>query len=333
MVAQKKIPDLLDLTGLNTADFTRQGGQYEYHGPCPDCHGGNDRFIIRLDWNWYFCRQCNWPKGASLDRFRDTPLTSKEKKKLQKEYESGRKQQQEEIDKNRTRLRNLNLHMKFHKQLLNQPALLDLMMRPGGLLEGYKMHTIKRWMVGIDHHYRMVDDHGMVHETDALAFPIFDAQEQLLNIRMRYIDLPVVGTWERAGRGRYRPIWNNLGLAMTVADYWEKDIPDTHWTVMVEGEKKAQVLHQEGIPALGIFGIHCIPNDWYPWLLNRYDKIVMIHEEAWDGNKNVEGAINHLMTHLENITVLKLEGKPDSMLAHRELTPLELAKRIGEVLA
>lgn len=52
----------------------------EYCGPCPKC-GGEDRFIVFIEKQKFYCRQCNW-KGDAIDylRFIDPQLTFSEAK-------------------------------------------------------------------------------------------------------------------------------------------------------------------------------------------------------------------------------------------------------------
>ena len=62
-------PSELISIGLDPADF-RKFGANEWHGPCPICKGGEDRFAIFTDrpfphWNWW-CRVCH-PESGWID--------------------------------------------------------------------------------------------------------------------------------------------------------------------------------------------------------------------------------------------------------------------------
>ncbi|PIS00292.1 MAG: hypothetical protein COT84_08470 [Chlamydiae bacterium CG10_big_fil_rev_8_21_14_0_10_35_9] len=62
------ILDILRNKGIEANKVSNSKGG-EYHSPCPGC-GGNDRFIVWVDQNRYYCRQCR-KSGDLIQFYRD----------------------------------------------------------------------------------------------------------------------------------------------------------------------------------------------------------------------------------------------------------------------
>ena len=300
----------------------------EWHGPCPSCYG-HDRFSVQFQINRFFCRVCGytgWLEELSLDHA--PGFTTEEMKQRKKDRLSQDQKDYKQMLLDRISLQASGIVENMQLALLADEDLLEELMHPGGHLEGLTIKTIRRWKIGLMLRHKVCDDDGDWQDTRALAFPVYN-REALITIRLRPIDQPVhLWKW-----GKYRPIKAGLGIGLFIADYYKRNDPLTHWCVLVEGEKKAMMLHQEGIPALGMWGVWTIKNSWIPVLQKRYNKIFLVHEEAHEKNEHVVGAIQHLRERLGPILrVIELDGKPDTMLAHGEMSVVDFVRKISVAL-
>lgn len=202
----------------------------EYSAPCPFCGEGDDRFLFWPKTGNYYCRQC----GATGFVISSNAPAKK-----------------------------LNVKSKPHRQTpqLTQYAV-NTIRNAGPLADQYHANLTP---ILRQHWYK----YGLTNETiDArllgytshcptwrpcasLTIPIF-YKGVLLNIRHRLINPP-------EEKGKYRPQVAGIPALMYNADLLSER-PD--WIMLVEGEVKAMVLCQNGIPAVGIPGASSFRQEW-----------------------------------------------------------------------
>jgi hypothetical protein len=122
----------------------------------------------------------------------------------------------------------------------------DYVRRKWGLTE----EAIEQFKIGYCHSCP-TDDQPV--KSDSITIPYYWA-ESLINLRHR-LNSP-------NGKGKYRPEAAGLPTAIFNANI----LKDEGWLVLVEGEFKAIVLCQNGIPAIGIPGVNSFKAHQEKWL-------------------------------------------------------------------
>ncbi|MHC4686947.1 MAG: hypothetical protein ACYTEW_21955 [Planctomycetota bacterium] len=209
----------------------------EWSSSCPIC-GGEDRFLFWPEDYNFWCRQCE------LSGFVNQYLDEEQKKTLTDDQWaeiSRRKRQarQTELDRKRTALQTLQAKradLTYHHNLNGQAATVQDRW-------GLTQETIDGFKIG----YCTACPTSPY--SDSFTIPYY-WQSRLINLRHRLIS--------PNGQGKYRPEAAGLPTAIFNADIIEK----TDWLVLVEGEFKAMVLEQYGLPAIGIPGATIFKEKW-----------------------------------------------------------------------
>lgn len=199
----------------------------------------------------------------------------------------------------------------YHDLLLqNKPLVLELLEHDGLTIE-----TLKAFQVGYNPEFRVYhkeDDSEEFFET--ITFPHFHRLQingkwdyWMTNIRHRLLG---------ASKNKYRPLMSGLGV-----DYFNANIPGFDRLVILEGEKKALRLWQEGISAVGIWGTQA----WYDWWIAEWVRmapiqiVVLFDHEAdpakqemiWEHGQKLVAAINFKKAKIASQALLPEIGKID----------------------
>ena len=110
---------------------------------------------------------------------------------------------------------------------------------------GIENHTIREFQVG---YCSYCPTTPRSDPSDSFTIPYF-YKSRCINIEHRLL---------KESLGRYRPHAAGLGNAIFNVNL----LFDTNWVVLVEGAFKVMVLHQNGVPAVGIRGNHGFKEDW-----------------------------------------------------------------------
>lgn len=304
--------------GLNPGDFVQMGRTLEWHGSCPFC-GGDDRFLVSN--GMVRCRVCGYGGTyLSLAKKLGTNIDTEEFREAAAEFEKQRqaeakRAEQERIEKiqalNGPHMGEKNQAVYFHKQLLKNPmALVSLQ------AQGITRRAIERFQIGYIDYFQYYHD-GAFHTSAGYAFPIYQPgnSDRLMNIRVRLLD-------PAPGAGKYRPIEVGLGAGFFLADY-----PENRWIVITEGEKKAIVLWQYGIPAIGLWGIEVFKSEWIPWFKRNYDEIYICYDR--ETNHNVLRAQEKIAEQVDgHVVLLPKPGKPDDLLVSGEMTIVDFLESL-----
>jgi len=308
---------ILDNTELNRfglegvrfkpVNHDRMGG-LEWAGPCPVC-GGTDRLIVSN--GYYWCRHssiCGF-KGK-LEKLGKVDVTEKERKQIERkvrEYDAKRKNEQ--IAKIRV-MNDSRIWEKYHRTLTKSPELIAQLGK-----DGITEKDIHKYQLGYTDSFSTYH-YGKKHWVDvpAFSFPHFRGST-CMNIRMRILDNEYTND-----HGKYKPFRSNLPTLFFPA-YEKKD----NFVVIVEGEKKAIVLKRFGIPAIGLWGIYSVKDEWVPWLNKRFEKRYLVYDT--DNWNVIETAVSQ--AERMNATVVFMPGKPDELLISREMTPKKFLRSIG----
>ena len=309
--------DLFKL-GLDPYLFHQMGRTYEWHGECPFC-GGEDRFLISN--GMVRCRVCGYGStylglaqklGAEVDttEFREAAQNFEQQRKADEQ-----RNEQERIEKIKALSSPVegekNIAMIYHKNLLRNP--MALIALEG---QGITRRAMQFFEIGYINDFRYFHD-GEFYSCGGYTFPIYQPgnPDRLMNIRIRLID-PV------SGAGKYRPIQSGLGAGFFVADF-----PETRFIVITEGEKKAIVLWQYGIPAVGLWGIEVFKPEWIPWFRKNYDEIYICYDR--ETNENVMRAQQKIAEQIGGaVVMLPRSGKPDDLLVSGEMTISEFLESL-----
>jgi Zn ribbon nucleic-acid-binding protein len=205
----------------------------EWSSACPSC-GGEDRFLFWPNERNYWCRQCEL--SGFIDQEAQSRLTEDELADIERRK---RQAEQAEIDRKRTALQKLQARRPdiiYHQNL-----------------NGKTEYVTKRW--GIEPETIATFKVGYCHAcptsscSDSITIPYY-WRSNLINLRHR-LNSP-------NGSGKYRPEAKGLPTAIFNADI----IQDEEWLVLVEGEFKAMVLQQNGLPVIGIPGANNFKKKW-----------------------------------------------------------------------
>jgi DNA primase len=259
----------------------------------------------------YWCRSGN--HSGLLWKLLKTPPSQEEIAKAKAISEAKEKKEAEQAKKEkREKLAKLNRDkpwIQFHNNLLQRPDLLSNLAQ-----DGISELGIRHFQVGMipDFHF-WVDDISYVGEV--FTFPIFH-NKKCHGIRCRIIDPPDKGD-------KYRPYLSGLGASFFCADFW----PRMDWVVIVEGEKKAIVLWENGIPAIGIQGCWTFKEEWKSYFVKRYKKIFLCLDPDKDGQRGAER-----LSKLLRAPSIEINLKPDDALAQKVMTTGDFLYKFVEKL-
>lgn len=289
-------------------------GGYEWAGPCPIC-GGRDRCIVSN--GFYWCRHSSVCGGkgnlasrsASKFRFSQEHLRRIENEQKRKEQKKIKEQGEKIAALNRSKV-----WREYHRALLKNFSLLQRLES-----EGITLSAINHYQLGYAARFRTYDYESKKSvDVPALSFPHFSLMDKFkcLNIRMRILDHRYA---ERVAK--YLPWRSNLPVLFFPA-FTEQD----REIVIIEGEKKAIVLQEHGIPAIGLWGIHAVKEEWAPWIIHRFEKRYLVYDaDNW-------GVIQATYKQAERLQAkpafLNLPGKADDLLVAGKITPGELMEQV-----
>ncbi len=207
--------------------------QKEWSSACPTC-GGKDRFLFWPEDGNFWCRQCEL--SGFIDQEAQSTLTEDQRADI--EYRK-RQARQAEIDRKRTALEQL------------QAKRNDLIYHHN--LNGNSGYVRSHWGITDD----TIDTFRVGYcnacptspYSDSITIPYYWG-DSLINLRHR-LSSP-------NGQGKYRPEAAGLPTAIFNANI----IKGEDWLVLVEGEFKAMVLQQNGLPAIAIPGATIFKEKW-----------------------------------------------------------------------
>ena len=225
-------PSELISIGLDPADF-RKFGANEWHGPCPICKGGEDRFAIFTDrpfphWNWW-CRVCH-PESGWIDeispRLKENDPKKATEQAARRAEEAARDLERKikEAQKTLEELRQAQAWLRYHDQLTEQAIKI---WESWGIPEG----MLDFWKFGYEPD-RVVWTGTTEWHTPTMTIPVFEPNTwNVLNIKHRLLNPFRPGD-------KYRPERAGLPQSIWIAD---PDLGLSGRTFIVEGEKKAAV--------------------------------------------------------------------------------------------
>lgn len=214
----------------------RKKSQKEWSSACPQCGMGVDRFIFTVDKGAFWCRVCEF--GGYVDKAAPSPLTDVQRADIEREKRLDR---QTEIDRKRTALERLQAKRNdviYHRNLNGKTGYVN---RKWGLSDD----TIDLFQVGYCHACPTSP------YSDSITIPYYWAGN-LINLRHR-LSSP-------NGEGKYRPEAVGLATAIFNADEIKNKVEDH--LILVEGEFKAMILSQNGLPAIAIPGAGIFKEKW-----------------------------------------------------------------------
>ena len=85
----------------------------------------------------------------------------------------------------------------------------------------------------------------------------------------------------------------------------------------LNARKKAIVLKKYGIPAIGLWGIYAVKEDWIPWMIKRFERRYLVYDAD---NWAVLQSANKQADRLQALPVFP-PGKPDDLLTSGAMTP------------
>lgn len=241
----QSLPSLRNTVKLSTLDIEhlphhkiRSGGK-EWTSSCPQCPLSNGesnihRFIFWPDDGNYWCRQCGLT--GFVDQEAQITLTDDQRADIESRKRQAR---QDEIDRKRTALQRLQAKrndLTYHRNLNGNSGYVQ---RKWGVTDD----TIDIFKVGY------CNACPTSPYSDSITIPYYWG-DSLINLRHR-LSFP-------NGQGKYRPEVAGLPTAIFNANI----IAGEDWVVLVEGEFKAMVLQQNGLPAIGIPGATNFKEKW-----------------------------------------------------------------------
>ena len=234
----QSLTQLHNTVKLSTADIEnlpnyKKKTAKEWSSSCPVCQG-EDRFLFWPDEGNFWCRQCEL--SGFVDSQTQSMLSDEQRTEI---VRRKRIIAQEELAKKQSALQCLQdkrNDIVYHRNLNGQA---DYVSRKWGLNED----TIDAFKIGYCHVCPTSSD------SDSITIPYYWS-DTLINLRHRLIS--------PNGNGKYRPEIKGLSTAIFNADA----IKDEEWIVLVEGEFKAMVLWQNGIPSIGIPGASIFKDKW-----------------------------------------------------------------------
>lgn len=266
----------------NLPKYKRKTGK-EYSAACPFCSAADeDGFLIWPEDGNFWCRQCD-TKGFIGDN-QYQALSPEKQAELKAERE-----RQERIERER-RLSALEKLQKKRPDLIyhhNLNGKTGYVRSKWGLTDD----TIETFKVG---YCQMCPTY---HESDSITIPYY-WQGKLVNLRHR-LSAP-------NGSGKYRPEMAGLPSAIFNADL----LAEESWIVLVEGEFKAMVLAQYGLPAIAIPGATNFKGKWVS-LFNKVDLCHIVLDPGADQHARKIGLM--LSKAGVDTRVVTVPAKPDDM--------------------
>jgi hypothetical protein len=224
-------------------------GKDEYHGPCPLCNAGEDRFVVYTDRPWphwnFFCRVCH-PENGWIDELNPClkeQLSPEERRRWAEEHarqvEINLEKQIAKAQSALAELRSARSWERYHEQLTEEAR---VTWSGWGIPDFFQDF----WKLGFDPD-RTVWTGNVEWHTPTMTIPIFEPLTwDVLNVRHRLMKPPKPGD-------KYRPERSGLPSALFVAD---PDMPLDGMTLVVEGEKKSMVTYiTADNPRLRVVGI------------------------------------------------------------------------------
>lgn len=218
----------LSVAQIESLPNYKHKGNGEYSAVCPNphCDSDEDAFLFWPDVGNFWCRKCGL-EGFVTDKafFTITPEIQAKIKRQRQEREQAKHQK----------------HLTAIEQLQRERK--DVIYHQN--LNGNSGYVKKRWGVTDD----TIDIFKVGYcsacptspYSDSITIPYY-YHEKLINLRHR-LSSP-------NGDGKYRPEMSGLPQAIFNADLLDNE----DWLVLVEGEFKAMVLCQYGLPAIAIPG-------------------------------------------------------------------------------
>lgn len=223
----------LSLIDIESLPHHKKKSAREWSSACPVCQG-EDRFLFWPEDGNFWCRQCEL--SGWVDQQAKSTLTEDQKADLEKRQRQARQAEVERQKSALELLRSRRPDIIYHKNL-----------------NGKTGYIKQKW--GLDDDIIDLFKVGYCHccptstYSDSITIPYY-YQGGLVNLRHR-LSSP-------NGSGKYRPEMAGLPSAIFNADI----IKDEDWLVLVEGEFKAMVLWQNGLPAIGIPGAKIFKEKW-----------------------------------------------------------------------
>ena len=188
---------------LSLIQNSKKKNTNEYSSPCPKC-GGDDRFIIFLDSQRFWCRQCNW-KGDKIDllMYLNPGMSFKQAQELSgQELINSLPGKQERKKMNPYRDNQLNPPVDWSKQAerLTAKCFQMLMQQNDGLFfrkkiqkdRGLSLSTIQKYGLGFNTKDLWINrfSWGLAGEKKmyipaGLVIPIFDEVGNVIRLRIR----------------------------------------------------------------------------------------------------------------------------------------------------
>lgn len=270
-------------------EFKIQGK--EAHGPCPICgRATKDGFVIFAT-GYAFCRPGD--HHLWLDEGQERKLTEEETRLLRIESELRRQAKEQEDIKSRLSalevMAQCRDHITYHKTL--SPG--D---REWWYSQGINDYSVDEYGLGVCYACPTDREHR-----PSYTIPVFDSKwAQLLNIRHRI--------QHANGGDKYRPHMSGLGLHL-FNSRWVHQHGDI---LLVEGEKKAIVVSQEVLPAMGIAGKNGFNFSW----LKHFDKVrrlyIALDPDAFEHGRSLGREIKKRAGRID-VRVCNFPVKPDDL--------------------
>jgi len=245
------------------------------------------------DLGLFRCRVCG--HSGKLDTMirsnnLDWKSIAREQKKAAELAEKEEAQRQFDLQ---TWLNESRAYWHLHKRLLEKPQIIEKYLEPDGI----GINEVKRWFIGYSPTF-MYRKNGQMVRGPAISFPITNRNGRILNIRMKLLN-------EKNGN-KYRPIRAGLGIQYFDASYYSDDR-----LFIVEGEKKAIVLHKYGISTWGLYGVEVWKPEWGKIAKKRFKAIYVLFD-----NQANEGVLRASETVCADTggKPLWVPGKPDDFL-------------------
>ena len=317
--------DLMQFKAQNTiffsyADFKAKGyddvGGRCLEGPCPTC-GGVDRMVISN--GQYWCRQRCGTQGYLSKIGNGSTIDQAERDRAANRALIEAKKKREDRRKKILRLNSGKTPMwKVQHEFLMQDTKHISMLAQ----QGISLASVQKYHLGMNPRFRPYDyDHKAWTCVESITFPHFNANHLCINIRNRILDHDYI---ERNKQAKYLPIYKNLPQAFFAA----YDKHDIEFVVILEGEKKAIVFKQNGIPTAGLWGINNFKIEWANYFIQRFKRRYVLFDSD---NIAVIERTYKLAYQIEGTPVFIGGGKPDDLLVSGELSTKDILHRLGEM--
>lgn len=299
----------MDVYGLTLAKFgipLKKVGR-EWHGACPFCRGGTDRFVVFEPKGNYWCRHCN-EKGWLVDQKRTYLPNDEFLRQIAEKAEQDRKERAEELLRWQEKMKPQvilgwhNALSEKHRQIFNAQGIRDV------LLDSFSVGYVPDKVIKYEGHFQKLP---------AYTIPIVSpVTKKIVNIQFRLIDPPY-------GVGRYRQV-----LDIPQANFYVSEKTSGDVVYVVEGAKKAMVFADfMGMrdQVVGIPGIN--PHFDNIEEFKQFDRVVLLPDPMQDYAK-MQHLIKRFMTTLQNFYVVRLMDKPDDMIIRGEITVKQFNRMI-----